>query len=157
MVEATGVYVPSGDFPFSVVGRWPRAEESESHPGAWSRVRSIEIGELPVGESLEAVGVVARVNVLPVVAPPRLMLKAAVPRKVPGEVGAVLASGSSNVVKEPSRWRTKPWNTKFESREYPAITPRGLMLPATVPIVVNPTGAGASNDVMVPLARRTKP
>ena len=88
----------------------------------------------------------------PVIVPTRLMLKGAVPWKVPGGGRAVPAYGSSNAVKEPSGWGTKPWNTKFESNEYPAITPFELMLPAMVPIVVNPPGAGASIDVMVPLA-----
>ena len=60
MVETTGINIPSGDFAFSIIGRWPRARE-----GARARVRNIEIGELSIGEALEAVGVVARVKVLP--------------------------------------------------------------------------------------------
>jgi hypothetical protein len=62
VVETTSVNVPSGDFPFSVVGRWPR---SPLHAEAWACVWSIDIGELSVGEALEAAGVVARVYVLP--------------------------------------------------------------------------------------------
>ena len=65
MVETTGVNVPSGDLPFCVVGRrscTPRA--FTTWDGAWGRVRDIEMGEPPVGESFEPLIVVTRVNEL---------------------------------------------------------------------------------------------
>ena len=79
MVEATGINIPSGDFAFSIIGRWPRARE-----GARARVRNIEIGELSIGEALEAVGVVARVKVLPGNCSHEVDAEGAVPWKVPG-------------------------------------------------------------------------
>ena len=64
MVETTGVDVPSGDFPFSIVGRWSRAPINAK---TGTRVWSIKIDELAVGETLEPVGIVVRgrVYVLP--------------------------------------------------------------------------------------------
>lgn len=58
MVQASGVDIPSRDFPFSIVGRG-------SCTGiAWGCVRGVEINKVPVGESLEAMPVAACVKVL---------------------------------------------------------------------------------------------
>src|SRR6516162_3625861 len=120
-----------------VDGRLP-AREPGAAPGA------SKLANCPSGNRSKPWALLLASKYCPVIDPHGLMLKAAVPSKLPWGGVPLPASGSSNVVKEPSGRRTKPWNTNFESREYPAITPCGLMLAARVPIVVNPAGAGGS-------------
>ena len=87
-----------------VDGRVP-AREPGAAPGA------SKLANCPSGNRSKPWALLLASKYCPVIDPHGLMLKAAVPSKLPWGGVPLPASGSSNVVKEPSGRRTKPWNS----------------------------------------------